>query len=169
MFNKRLLCVLVAGGFSLACLERSPTEARLTSQMEDGSVASAAPRQVVAASGRHTSTASNRRAASAAPQGNWGGPSVNLTVTLTGGTIEFDCGRGTIDAPMLLDLGGRFDVPGTFIREGGPERENPDRLPARYTGWTDGKTMILSVATGDSQIVDLPLTIGTQTRLMKCL
>ena len=95
---------------------------------------------------------------------------MNLTVTLTGETIEFDCGRGTIDAPMLLDFGRRASTCRHISSaEGGPERDDPDRLPTRYTGWTDQKTMILSVATGDFQIVDLPLTIGTQTRLMKYL
>lgn len=168
-FGKRFLLATLGTCLSLACAKGPPTEAAVSLGAEDGSAATTS-RQAVAPvpSGRAPSTVS-RQGSSAVPPGNWGGPSVNLTVTASGGTIEFDCGRGSVDQPMVLDSNGRFDVAGTFIREGGPAKENPDRIPARYIGRTDGKTMALTVTIGDTTVGPLTLTFGTQTRLFKCV
>ena len=48
--------------------------------------------------------------------GQWGGVSVSLVVTPTGGTVVYDCAHGDLTAPLVLDASGGFDVPGTFVR-----------------------------------------------------
>ena len=54
----------------------------------------------------------------------WGGTGIQLTVNDATATVEFDCAHGTIDQPLLIDQDGRFDIPGTFVREhGGPIQE----------------------------------------------
>ena len=107
------------------------------------------------------------------PKGTWGGLHISMEVADGSATIEYDCARGTIDGPLKLDRGGRFSFGGTHAREhGGPIRsdEQPDSHPARYTGWTDGKTMKLTVT-----LLDTKETVGTFTlvhgnagRVFKC-
>lgn len=104
----------------------------------------------------------------------WGGDHIRLDVTETGGALEYDCGNGTIDQPMLLDRAGRFDVTGVHVRgQGGPIRgdEVPDRRPARYTGSTDGRRMALTVTLTDEnqRLGTFSLTSGVPARLVKCL
>ena len=54
------------------------------------------------------------------PLGDWGGEHVRLTVSDASAAIEFDCAHGTLDAPLKVDDGGRFEVPGSFVRRAGP-------------------------------------------------
>src|SRR6267143_531140 len=78
--------------------------------------------------------------------GNWGGDHIRVEVTGDKATIEYDCANGTIDGPLVVDGKGKFKLSGTHVREhGGPIRrgESGDAHPARYSGWTDGKKMIL--------------------------
>ncbi len=109
-----------------------------------------------------------------APPGEWGGRSVALSLSQDKRDVEFDCAHGSIDEPLVLDDTGRFDVAGTFTHEHpGPvhEDENFIPLPARYSGWTDGKTMMLMVhlTDTDEEIGPFYLTLGDQARLAKCL
>ena len=106
--------------------------------------------------------------------GAWGGDHVNLLLTATGGTLEYDCAHGTIDQPFLTDSSGRFDLAGTHTREhGGPIRigEKEDKRPARYTGTTDGRTMTLTVALAGSNepLGTFTLTRGQPGRILKYL
>ena len=104
------------------------------------------------------------------PAGEWGGEHVALSVGTTGGSIEFDCGHGSLDAPLKLDGQGRFDIKGVFVREGGPVREGPEeRQGARYSGTSDGKTLELTVefASGE-RIGTFQLARGAAARLRKC-
>ena len=81
-------------------------------------------------------------------EGIWGGPHVRLSMSEEGIQIEFDCAHGTINTPSGTDAQGRFDVPGTFVREGpGPIRvgRSPGARSARYSGRIEGKTMTLNV------------------------
>src|SRR6266536_1964152 len=71
-------------------------------------------------------------------KGEWGGMHINLNVTDSSASIEYDCAHGEITGPLTLDRRGRFDLKGTHSREhGGPVRINePDNSqPARYTGF----------------------------------
>lgn len=105
------------------------------------------------------------------PTGEWGGPHVRLSVNDQGAAIEFDCGHGTLDAPLDLDQQGRFDVPGRFAREGGPVREGAAEAgqPVRYSGKTDGHELTLEIVfeKGD-RAGPYALGLGRSTRLFKC-
>lgn len=102
------------------------------------------------------------------PTGAWGGANVRLLVNDQGATIEFACAHGTLDAPLELDRGGRFDVPGRFTREGGPEREGDAGQPVRYTGRTDGKELTLEVVFEKDRDGPHALVLGASSRLFKC-
>ena len=102
------------------------------------------------------------------PEGAWGGPHVQLSVNEQGGTIEFDCAHGTLDAPLDLDSEGRFDVPGRFTREGGPEPERDAGQPVRYSGRTDGSELTLEVVFPNERSGPYALVLGSVSRLFKC-
>jgi hypothetical protein len=106
--------------------------------------------------------------------GIWGGDHVRLLVTDSGGSLEYDCAHGKIDQPLVSDAAGRFDLRGTHTREhGGPIREDEaaDTHPARYSGTTDGRTMILTVTLSDSgeRVGTFKLTRGETGWILRCL
>jgi hypothetical protein len=105
--------------------------------------------------------------------GQWGGPHIQMQVANGSATIEYDCANGTISGPLRLDSRGRFSLLGKHVREhGGPIRLADDRsgVPARYTGWTDGKTMKLTVTlvSTKTEIGTFELTRGSAGRVFKC-
>ncbi len=102
------------------------------------------------------------------PAGVWGGPDVQLSVHDQGATIEFACAHGTLDAPLELSAQGRFDVPGRFIREGGPEREGETGQAVRYAGKSDGKELTLEIVFPNERGGPFTLVLGSRTRLVKC-
>ena len=104
----------------------------------------------------------------------WGGDHVGLTVSATGGTLEYDCASGTIDQPVVAAANGNFVAQGTHtIGHGGPIMvgEIPDRHPARYDGWTDGETMRLSVTLTDTgqKLGEFKLVRGQSPHVFRCL
>jgi hypothetical protein len=104
--------------------------------------------------------------------GRWGGVHVALTLTDSGGTIEYDCAHGGLGTPVRLDRAGRFDVAGVHVREhGGPVRvgEVPDSLPARYAGDVTGDRMTLRVFVGTDTLGRFELRRGAEPQLFKCL
>lgn len=106
--------------------------------------------------------------------GNWGGEHIALVITTKGATVEYDCGRGTIDEPLRIDDAGKFEVAGRHIHEhGGPVQENelPDQHPAQYHGQVEGGKMILTVKLSDSEtgLGTFELKLGSPSRLFKCL
>ena len=106
--------------------------------------------------------------------GTWGGQGVALTVTPSGGRLEFDCASGEITEPMTTDARGRLTAAGVFVQErGGPVRigEEPERQPARYSGRLAGKTLTLEVIlTASNQTVgSFTLVFGAVPRLRRCL
>jgi hypothetical protein len=106
--------------------------------------------------------------------GIWGGEHVGLLVTDRGGSLEYDCAHGKIGQALVTDAAGRFDLRGTHTREhGGPIREDEvaDTHPARYSGTTDGRTMILTVTLSDSgeRIGTFELTRGRNGWILRCL
>jgi hypothetical protein len=107
------------------------------------------------------------------PAGTWGGDHVGLEVAENRSQVEFDCAHGTLEGPLRLDAGGRFDVEGTYVQErGGPEREGEDQgRPARYSGACDGETLTLTLTLADTGQALGPyrLTRGKPPLLNKCL
>jgi hypothetical protein len=103
----------------------------------------------------------------------WGGPHVRLVITANGAEVEFDCAHGEIKAPVKGDAQGRFDLPGTFVRErGGPVRsdETESAEPVRYSGKIEGDKMFLTLTLTDSnqKLDNFTLTRGSDGRLWKC-
>jgi hypothetical protein len=106
--------------------------------------------------------------------GSWGGFHAGLTLTETGGTLEFDCARGSIDEPFLVDTQGKFDFKGTYVREHpGPihSGEKPERYPARYTGSVQGDRMTITgmVPDRNQSLGPFELFQGKKPNVHKCL
>jgi len=107
------------------------------------------------------------------PTGTWGGEHVELTVTDSGATLEFDCAAGEIATPPSADDAGRVDVEGVFVRQSaGAVRigEEPPRLRARYTGRLSGKTLTFDVTLVESKekVGTYSVTHGEMARVRKC-
>ena len=105
--------------------------------------------------------------------GSWGATGIAMEVTESGAQIEYDCARGSIGEPLVLDAEGRFDVKGRHIPErGGPVREGEESRgqPVRYMGQVTGDTMTLTVTPegSGSPIGDYELAHGKSGRLRKC-
>jgi hypothetical protein len=79
--------------------------------------------------------------------GSWGGPSALLEITSTTGAVRFDfCANGTLTVPILLTPDGRFDVPGTYVRNIGPSIQSKS---ARYVGLWRPTSVTLTVFLSD--------------------
>ena len=106
--------------------------------------------------------------------GNWGGQHIQMSVTNGSANIEYDCANGTISGPLKIDSRGRFELRGVHnVERGGPARIDEKELrgePAKYTGWTDGKKMKLTVTLVNSktEIGTFELTRGNAGRVFKC-
>jgi hypothetical protein len=95
----------------------------------------------------------------------WGSATAALEITADSATARFDfCAHGTLTAPILLTPDGRFDVPGTYVREIGPAIQAKS---ARYVGlWRPTSitlTVFLSdrIGPNDSDVVGpFDLTLG---------
>lgn len=106
-------------------------------------------------------------------EGVWGGMHLRMNVGGEGAALEFDCANGQINAPFKTDAEGRFDLSGTYTREGpGPIRlgREPTARPARYTGRVEGSRMTLSVQLEGSEkpLAEFTLTHGSEGRVVKC-
>jgi hypothetical protein len=107
------------------------------------------------------------------PDGVWGAQHIRVQVEKGSATIEYDCAHGTITGPLKVDSKGRFSLLGTHVGEhGGPTREGEDQRgsPARYSGWTDGRTMKLTVTLvgSNDSVGTYTLTRGQSGRVFKC-
>lgn len=88
----------------------------------------------------------------------WGGEHLELVVSDTGATLQYDCAHGTMSSPPRPDASGRFVVAGTHVIEhGGPIRvgEVEDRRTATYAGQVLGSTMTVNV-----QVSGVSATLG---------
>jgi hypothetical protein len=106
-------------------------------------------------------------------EGLWGGSHLRLNVRGDGATLDFDCAHGEINAPFILDAEGRFDLPGTYTREGpGPIRigREPTARPARYVGRVVGERMTLDIKLegSDKSLGQYTLTRGDEGMVVKC-
>ena len=107
------------------------------------------------------------------PVGSWGGEGIRLDVAAAGGTLEFDCAVGTIDAPLVLDENGAFVLPGTFtLGHGGPDIEGQEPVPveATFTGTVAGDRMTLEGRFGaeDTRIGPYSLRKDRDPLLREC-
>ncbi len=105
--------------------------------------------------------------------GTWGGEHVRVEVREGGADVEFDCAHGTLDEPLEPDASGRFDVRGTYVREGpGPIRLGLTRpvRAARYAGQVSERTLTLTVTLVENsrEVGSYTLTRGDAGRLRKC-
>ena len=82
--------------------------------------------------------------------GRWGGTEASLTLALSGGTLSYPCGAGTIDSAWTLETGGQFTGTGEHFLGGGPlPVQGRPPHPARYAGIVDGNTLTLTVTLTD--------------------
>jgi hypothetical protein len=82
--------------------------------------------------------------------GTWGGPEATVTLTAAGGTVEFACGSGTIDAGWQLDDAGRWQASGQYFAGGGPlPSEGRPPHPAAYTGRLRGDLLTFTMTVPD--------------------
>jgi len=106
------------------------------------------------------------------PAGMWGGEHIRIEIDGPAARVEYDCAHGFITGPLKLDSKGKFSLAGTHVREGGPTRIDGDRdgTPARFTGWTDGKKMTLTVRLegANEDLGTFELEHGKSVRLHKC-
>ena len=112
------------------------------------------------------------QSSSAALSGEWGGERAALTLTSSGGRIEYDCGQGTLDAPVIPDAHGAFQVSGQHVQaRGGPIREGdtPSTQPVQYRGNVSGDRMQLDVSSGSGPIGSYVLRRGVSAQLHRCL
>jgi hypothetical protein len=88
--------------------------------------------------------------------GEWGGTQASLTLTLSGGTLSYPCGAGTIDSAWTLEAGGQFSATGEHFFGGGPMPvQGRPPHPARYTGTVAGNILTLTVT-----VIDLDQKLG---------
>lgn len=97
---------------------------------------------------------------------------MNLVVNDHGASIEFDCAKGTIDEPLVLDRAAQFDVWGTYMRQGpGPERDDDSTShSAHYTGRVAGDVLTLTIKLkgSDEMVGPFEFHFGKQSRIFKC-
>ena len=103
--------------------------------------------------------------------GVWGGQHISINVGAKSASIEYDCAKGVIDGPLVVDADGHFNLRGTHTMErGGPIRadENPKGQPASYTGSIKGNTMTLTLKLADEDVETFTLEKGKPGELFKC-
>ena len=103
----------------------------------------------------------------------WGGHHVGLSLTPTGGALEYDCAAGTIRSPVMLQPDGTFIAEGTHTPGwGGPEIEGQVRptYPVRYTGKIRGDVMSLEGRVENGVLLG-PFTLrrGAEPIIFRCL
>jgi hypothetical protein len=86
--------------------------------------------------------------------GTWGGDNAGLIASDTSAHVHIGCTLGNVHQTIVIDPSGRFDVPGVYNVTAYPINRGPDH-PARFTGWTDGRIMSLSVT-----LIDTAVTLG---------
>jgi hypothetical protein len=112
--------------------------------------------------------------ANAVPNGVWGGEHIRMEVNDSGAGIEFDCARGSISQPLVLDDKGRFKVPGVYMAQTPAPVAADGGLPASgtkatYAGTLSGSDLRLEVfIEGQDMPRIFDLVEGDQGHLAKC-
>ncbi len=104
--------------------------------------------------------------------GEWGGDRARLTLTATGGRIDYDCGSGTIKGPLRLDAKSRFKANGDHEEYSpGPVSGDAKRVlhPTVYRGSLHADTITLVVqVSGEPKPRTLTLVRGKRIKLIRC-
>jgi hypothetical protein len=87
--------------------------------------------------------------------GTWGGDGIRMTLTATGGTVETDCGAGTIDVAPLVSASAAplgpshsFSWKGKFTRTGSSSAKD-----VTYRGGLGGQDLPLEIDGADGSIL----------------
>ena len=104
----------------------------------------------------------------------WGAPHLAMVLTEDGGTLEYDCAHGTIDAGWTVSAEGLLTGTGQHFQErGGPiaEDEVLEPRPASYEGLLRGDDLRLTITLTDSAQVlgTFDLRRGETGPVFKCL
>lgn len=101
--------------------------------------------------------------------GTWGGKDAGLIVDDTSAHGHIGCTYGNVHQPIVAGLGGWFDVPGEYNITAHPV-DLGVLHPARFTGWTDGRVMLLTVALTDTAVRLGPvrLVLGQEPGMVIC-
>jgi hypothetical protein len=101
--------------------------------------------------------------------GTWGGDNAGLIASDTSAHVHIGCTLGNVHQAIVIDPGGRFDVPGVYNVTAYPVYRRPDH-PARFTGWTDGRMMSLTVTLTDTAVTLGPvqLVFGRDPQMGPC-
>jgi hypothetical protein len=103
--------------------------------------------------------------------GEWGGLHAGLTLSDSGGSIQYDCAHGKISGQVKLS-GGNFSVAGFHFREhGGPVRigEPTDSVAAIYYGQVRGDQMTLRVIASTDTLGPFSIRHAAAPTIMRCL
>jgi hypothetical protein len=93
------------------------------------------------------------------PNGTWGGPEATLVLSSAGGTVEYACGSGTVDADWRTEPDGHWIATGEHFVGGGPlPAEGRPPHAATYTGRFLGSALTFTVS-----IPELDATLGPFT------
>lgn len=104
--------------------------------------------------------------------GAWGGRGVSLSLTSTGGTVEYDCAHGVIAEALIPDASGALRATGVHVRlHGRPVRDGEpvDSLPAVYLGMVRAGGLTLRVVVGPDTLGPFVAVRGAAPQLFKCL
>ena len=105
--------------------------------------------------------------------GQWGGPHIGVTLTSSGGSIEYDCASGSLSEPIVPGPDGDFQAQGTHTPgHGGPAIEG-DILPVhrvRFTGKVRGDRMTLTGRVENGVLLGpFDLSRGAESGIFRCL
>lgn len=105
--------------------------------------------------------------------GQWGGTHIGLTLTGTGGAIEYDCASGRLIEPLIPGAHGAFEVEGLHTPgHGGPAIEG-EVLPTyrtRFTGTVRGDRMTLTGRVENGVLLGpFALRRGAEAGIFRCL
>lgn len=89
-------------------------------------------------------------------EGAWGGETVSLSLSRSGGVLTYQCGAGTIDPGWTLSREGHLTGTGQHFFGGGPvPPQGRVPHPAQYAGGVSGSAMFLTVT-----VTDVGQTLG---------
>jgi hypothetical protein len=105
-------------------------------------------------------------------KGDWGGPAANVTLTGTGGTVEYGCGLAVLNGSWTVSPSGVFRATAQHFTEGGPVPiGGTPPHPARFDGQVHGTLLTFTETLTDLQQTLGPFTVerGKTFSLAKCL